>query len=409
VAAQALRKAGKRVVVLEARNRIGGRVWTTQIAGLTVDLGASWIHGVTGNPLTALAQQAGATTVATHYEKHNRYHPNGRPIADADDQALEALWAQFLAWREGMSEAGPDTSLRAAVDAFAAAKGLLPRDRLHLDYLLATEVEHEFAQDAALLSARHFDDTSAFGGDDVIFPQGFGAVVAALAQGLDVRLGVEVAQVDTASGQARVTDRSGQLWQAAQVVVTLPLGVIKAGAVQFLPPLPAPQQAALQRLGMGVLNKVLLTWPQARWPKAHLLGRVTSPHADPWVEWLNLQALLGAPALLGFVAGGPALALEAKSDAELQRLALAAAQSMHPSPLAAPAGFARTAWGTDPFARGSYSSIGVGGSKADCETLAQRFSPVLILAGEHTHGAHQGTVHGALMSGQRAAKQVLAG
>ena len=73
-----------------------------------------------------------------------------------------------------------------------------------------------------------------------------------------------------------------------------------------------------------------------------------------------------------------------------------------------PVAFARTAWGKDPFALGSYSSIGVGGSKADCAALAQPIGGRLFLAGEHTHGEHQGTVHGALLSVERAAAQVLA-
>jgi monoamine oxidase len=408
-AARALVDAGRQVIVLEARQRLGGRVWSTQLGGHTFDLGASWIHGTEGNPLTALAQQAGAKTAATDYERMQRYAADGTALDDAADAELAALWQDFRGWLDGFANgSGADVGLQAAIEAFSQVRMLKPAARQRLDYLLATEVEHELAQDAKLLSARHFDDAEQFPGPDVVFAGGYAQLIAAVGQGLDVRLGVAVARIDTSTGVARVTDQTGKVWQAPRVVVTLPLGVLKSGQIEFVPPLPPPVQTALGRLGMGVLDKVVLGWHTPQWPDQHLFGRLTQPATDPWVEWLNLAPQTGVPALIGFVAGAPALALEAQADAELQALALAGARSMHEGELPAPTLFARTAWGKDPFALGSYSSIGVGGSRADCDTLAQPVSPHLYLAGEHTHGAHQGTVHGALLSGQRAAAQVLA-
>lgn len=421
-AARALLAAGKRVIVLEARDRIGGRIRTETIAGQTIDLGASWIHGVKGNPLTALAARVGAKTVATDYDAMQRFDPAGRPLTDAEDAALERLWKRFEAWREAQldDDSGrADGSLRSAVEAFATQQRLAPAVRAQLQSLLCSNIEHEYAQDAGLLSFRHFDDTGEFGGGDVLLPGGYHALVAEVARGVDVRLGVQVASVDTSDGAAEVVDTRGGVWSADVVVVTLPLGVLKAGAVRFDPPLPNRVQRAMGRLGMGVLDKVALVWPEQAlasrglgqpggWPVEHVLGRVTDPDRDPFVEWLNVRALLGAPALLGFVAGAPALALEARDDAAVADAAVRAARSMLGASLPTPARVQRTAWGRDPFARGSYSSVGVGGSRRDCEELAKPVSDALLLAGEHTHGEHQGTVHGALLSGRRAAEQALA-
>ena len=285
--------------------------------------------------------------------------------------------------------------------------------------MLASTVEHEYAQDATLLSMRHFDDSGEFQGCDVLFPGGFHQLIAATAEGLDIRLGVQVSRIDTSDGRAEVHDTRGGVWSADVAIVTLPLGVLKAGDVTFDPPLPKRVRHAIDKLGMGVLDKFALVWPAESlpplreapapaWPIDHVLGRITDPESDPFVEWLNLRVLLGTPALLGFVAGAPALALEARSDADAAAAALQAARSMLGASLPAPTTFVRTAWGQDPFARGSYSSIGVSGSRKDCDALAQPVAEGLLLAGEHTHGEHQGTVHAALLSGQRAAKQALA-
>ena len=412
-AARDLQRAGKRVVVLEARQRLGGRVWTAQVHGLTVDLGASWIHGVQGNPLTALAKQAGAKLIPTDYDNRTRFRPDGRELGNAEDEALEALWQSFESWRESHFDGGAaDVSLRAAAEKYTLVKGLSAGQVAQLQYMLAAEVEHEHAQDADLLSARHYDHASAFPGGDAIFAKGYGQLVELIAKGLDVRLGTAVARIDTSGPTVQVTDRAGQVWSAAHVVVTLPLGVLKAGKVAFEPALPPQTQAAIGRLGMGVLDKFLLSWQGVAqmppWPSAHVLGRVTDPQQDPWVEWLNLHQLLQVPAMLGFTAGAPALRLETLGDQPVRIEAIRAAKALFRGELPEPSALVRTAWGQDPFALGSYSSVGVGGSPRDCDTLAKPLSAKLFLAGEHTHADHQGTVHGALLSGQRAATQVLA-
>ena len=91
-AARALVDDGWNVIVLEARNRIGGRVWTENSLGLPLDLGASWIHGVKGNPITKVAKQFGVQTVPTDYDNAMMYDFDGRVMSDVEYAEIEDLF-----------------------------------------------------------------------------------------------------------------------------------------------------------------------------------------------------------------------------------------------------------------------------------------------------------------------------
>ena len=401
-AARELVDAGRSVLVLEARDRIGGRIWTDRSLGLPLDLGASWIHGVQGNPIAALAQRAKLTTVATDYESMTLFDRKGTRLDASARRAagrqFDQLMAAVHAYREEVDGDVPLSQAIAAVRKQVAGGAEAQR---MLDFSVHTRIEHEYAAPAQRLSLQHWDDGEDEKGGDCLFPGGYDQILPLLASGLDIRLSQFVAQVRHGPAGCTVTTQAGE-FTAAQVLVTLPLGVLKAGKVQFDPPLPERKQLAISRLGSGLLDKLYLKFPQANWPSTTLLDR-DDPQLGRWPETLNLQAVVGKPVLLCFNAGDYAQAMQAKDDAAVVADAVAALRSVLGPELGPPQGFLRTRWAADPFALGSYSYLAAGSSLRDRDALAAPVARHLYFAGEATHRGHAATVHGALLSGRLAA------
>ena len=403
-AAEVLVANGRRVIVLEARDRLGGRIYTDRSWGVPVELGASWIHGVENNPIAALAAAKGIPTQATDYESV-MYGADGRRRGDG---ALDDIEEQVADLVEAGREGSPDTDepLRTAFDRAIAAADLDPSERLNVEMGITASIEHEYATDTVNLSATNFDDGAAEGGGDALLPEGYDQVVAAVANGLDVRLGHVVTSIDTSGDRAVVVTSQGN-FQAGAVVVTVPLGVLKAGTIEFLPALPEPKSRAIAKLGMGTLSKTCLRFESQFWPDAaELIDIVPSvSRRGQWVESLSLTGLVDVPALMMFNAGEFARAVEAMTDPEVIASASSALKPAFPE-FSAPTGLLRSAWSVDPFSLGSYSFIGVGASLADRDALAEPDGR-RVFAGEACSRDHAATVHGAYASGEAAAKALL--
>lgn len=404
-AAEVLVAAGRRVIVLEARDHLGGRIRTDRSWGVPVELGASWIHGVTNNPIAAVAAAAGIKTQAADYESIV-YGADGARLPARTLDRLEAQVAELL---EAGREDSPDTDepLRTALDRAISDDDLDAAERLDIEMAITESIEHEYASDAVDLSANHFDDGGEESGGDVLLPGGYDEIVQAVAKTVDVRFSHVVASIDTTGDRVVVTTAVGTFFANA-VIVTVPLGVLKAGSIQFLPPLSEAKSTAIARLGMGALSKTCLRFESAFWPAdAELIDIVpAASRRGQWVESLNLLSLVDVPALMMFNAGKFARAVESMTDAEVIASASAALEPAFPGH-PAPTAMLRSSWSTDPFSLGSYSFLGVGSSLADRDALAaaegRRF-----FAGEACSHDHAATVHGAYASGEAAAEAVLA-
>lgn len=403
-AARRLLAGGAKVTLLEARDRIGGRIWTSHAwPDMPIDLGASWIHGQEGNPLTALADEAGASRLATSYDAAMMLDQSGKAV-DLEDE-LEEAEALVTKAVKAAEKRERDLPLSEAVEASPGWRGAGPRLRRLVRHHVNSTREQEYGGSWRELSAWHGDDSEEFDGGDVLFPGGFSQITAHLARGLDIRLGQPVARISPAARGVTVQTRSGETHVADHVILTVPLGVLKSGSIQFGEVLAPARQAAMDHLRMGLLNKCWLRFPRLAWPDDVDWIEWLGPDDGYWAEWVSLARAARLPVLLGFHAGDQARDMERLDDRAMAAAAHEALKAMFGNAFPKPEAAQVTRWSQDPFARGSYSFNAVGVTPKTRSALSgAEWEGRLVFAGEATSPRHFGTAHGAVMSGLAAAE-----
>jgi monoamine oxidase len=397
-AARALADAGRRVVVLEARNRIGGRVWTDHTFGpVPVERGAEFIHGERAGTW-AWVRRVGLTTAS-----HTRW--SGRRVALGDGRlaGAELLHARpdlrrvFELEDALVAYDGPDCSLAD----WLAANDYSPLAAHIADVRLA----HSYCATPATISVAELahelrlDDK---GPGDFHILEGYDRVLAAVADGLDIRLDTPVTAIRWDVDGVEVSTPRGA-FTARSAVVTLPLALLKADAVRFDPPLPEEKQRAIVALAIGPAMKLLLRFAEPFWDPEMTFLTADQPIA---VWWTVRQ---DAPLLTGFITGPRAVRLAAYGAEGAIARGLAQLDALFegaPSQLFAAGQLVD--WAADEWARGGYSSVPPG-AHGQRNALARAVGP-LHFAGEATVvDNNPATVHGALHSGARAAAEIISG
>lgn len=407
-AAQGLLAEGFQVTVLEGRDRIGGRIWTDRSLAVPVDLGASWIHGVRRNPISILAREFDIETNPSNFNELYLSQADGTPMDGVDGVAL------FLDFEELIDEVthvaeqlDGDVSTQEGIRlALAELNGSLTTlDQQALNWLLVSQFELDWAADLSDTSLLYQADSEVFKGEDHVFPGGYDQIVTALAEDVDIQLGQQVHQVvyDTAGVRIETADT---VFEADRAVITAPLGVLKAGTISFSPALPASKQAAINRLEMGLLNKIVLKFPDQFWlTNAHFFGYLSETRGQ-FPVFMNQAHHLDAPVLTAFVAGSVAHSMESQSNDAITADAMQVLRTMFGASTPDPTDVLVTRWAADPFSRGAYAYIPVGATPQDYQTLAEPVSQRLFFAGEATNHQYPATVHGAFLSGIREAERI---
>ncbi|XP_076176894.1 lysine-specific histone demethylase Su(var)3-3 [Ptiloglossa arizonensis] len=541
-AAQQMQQFGLEVIVLEARDRVGGRIATFRKSSYIADLGAMVVTGLGGNPVTTLSKQINMELHKIR-QKCPLYESDGQTVPKDKDEMVEREFnrlleatsylshqldfnyvgnagstgqggntrpvslGQALEWVIRLQEQGVKQRQVAHLRSVLSLQGRLitnqhrmisimdrlvelnkqykemtesklqtrditqefvlrsklrdlhnackewdqlseqqkeieaklqeleasppsdvylsSKDRQILDWHFAN-LEFANATSLSNLSLKHWDqdDDFEFTGSHLTVRNGYSCVPVALSEGLDIRLntaaravryGVNGVEVWAAPSRSPHTNHT--VYKADAVLVTLPLGVLKASAppsaVAFNPPLPEWKSQAIQRLGFGNLNKVVLCFERIFWdPTANLFGHVGSTTASRG-ELFLFWNLYKAPVLLALVAGEAACVMENVSDDVIVGRCIAVLKGIFGNQVVPqPRESVVTRWRADPWARGSYSFVAVGSSGSDYDLLAAPVAPPstagtpppqprVFFAGEHTIRNYPATVHGAFLSGLR--------
>ncbi len=398
-----LEVAGLRVLVLEARERIGGRIFTEYANGYPVELGAEFIHGAPPEIL-GLAAEGGLPVAELQWNvlrKRNGQWIEASEILSGMDSLFEKMSAL---------ESAPDLSFQEFLNRMEAPSEV-KQQALRF-------VEGFHAADPARISVHSLIKSNRAeeqidGDRQFRFERGYQPLVELLASGLSspVQLRAEVSGITWKTDDVQVQTTGGQTYQAHRTLITVPLGVLKAGIIRFNPELPEKQQA-LQLLEMGHVRRVSLCFHRRFWQEDSRFQNVGFLFTDALsfpVWWTSNP--LSFPILTAWAAGHHAQALEhMHTDQIIDRAAdsLASLLAIQPGSLRGELknGFSYD-WQSDPFSRGAYSYAVAGGSSAGCE-LAAPVDGTLFFAGEATEcEGHNATVHGAIASGKRAAKEIL--
>ncbi|KAL1104177.1 hypothetical protein V6Z11_D04G049400 [Gossypium hirsutum] len=286
----------------------------------------------------------------------------------------------------------------------------------HLEYGCAAPLK-----EVSLPNWNQDDVYGGFGGAHCMIKGGYSKVVESLGEGLLIHLNHVVSNIsygpkdpgidNSHHRQVKVSTSNGSEFSGDAVLITVPLGCLKAGAIKFSPPLPQWKHSSIQQLGFGVLNKVVLEFPEVFWDDTVDYFGVTAEETDSrghcFMFW-NVQKTVGAPVLIALVAGKAAIDGQTMSSSDHVNHAVLILRKLFgeasvPDPVASVV----TDWGRDPFSYGAYSYVAIGASGEDYDMLGRPVENCLFFAGEATCKEHPDTVGGAMLSGLREAVRLI--
>ncbi len=403
-AATAARAAGLRAIVLEAAGRVGGRAWTAYpqaLGGVWFDMGAVWFHDAEHNPLVPIAQAAGDPLLRSDELRQERTFIDGRLATGAELNAYADAWPRFEAMAEHILTEAADVPL-------TEVKRRLPDDPWAAT-VEAWEGPVICATDAAVFSTLDWR-RNALGGSNLVPDGGIGAFVQRrLPDGLDIRLNTPVRVVRWGGPGGRVTIGTDQgSLTASACIVTVSTGVLASGALRFDPALPVRVTEAVRGLPMGLAMKVALRAngpDRLDLPQHCSVDRIVPAGGGvlmPFQCWP-----FGRDYVQGWIGGSVAWDLARAGEAAAVDFALGYLRDLfggRVDRLFAGGTTLVTRWDSDPWVRGAYCYATPGSAFAR-DTLAEPVADGhLMFAGEGCHVGFAGTVAGAWISGQHAAR-----
>ena len=424
--------------LLEARDRLGGRVHAVPLAKTEtpIDLGASIVSGLVGNPLHTLLHQQNLLQELYQIDAHVSILSavdKNKKLSATKDKRVTDLWNRLLADAKTVAEQSGESASLADFLRAALVEEKLDADETAFLLWLAANLEYANCTALVNVSGRHWDqdDPFDFVGKHSYVKSSYWALLAGLASTPHTVTGAVVSRIVYGDAGCRVFYSVGETVHEEEfdaVFVTIPLAVLQANSLLFEPALPPAKQLAVARLGAGVMNKVVLEFESVFWNNERADGfAVLDPGQFVDTDYFgllkrelqedslqrgllhifwNFHNVLGEPVLLALCSGDAALAVENMSEAALGELAFEKLRSVFPG-ATKPCRVTRTQWGKDPFSRMSYSFVGKEASGADYDALQEPVGDRLFFAGEACSQKHPATVVGGYLSGLTAVSQFL--
>ncbi|KAJ6820506.1 putative polyamine oxidase 5 [Iris pallida] len=441
------------LTVLEAGDRLGGRILSSCFAGDRIEMGATWIHGIDGSPVHAIAADIGALSAADSvpYERMDGFPVDPVTVAEGggvvEPSVVDSVSLFYKSLMDSAREGKvPVTADNNSVGSFLrSGKGALAADGSGdwtLDAVFAvsenTERTYTSADDLDDLDLAAESEYKEFGGDQITIADGYSRVIEHLASALpegSIRMNAKVREiewcrVDGGEGPVRVhVDGGGREGEevvvADHVIVTVSLGVLKAGlrkdadagsVMRFSPGLPGFKREAIGRLGFGVVDKLFMEMDGGdEFPYLQLAFK-SEGHVEKIPRWMRRTASIcpiygGSRVVLAWLAGEEAAEMEELEDGDV-------IGGVHATLEAFRVGrrvlrVRRSGWRRNPLFLGSYSYVALGSSGEDLDLMAEPLprggetTMQLLFAGEATHRTHYSTTHGAYFSGKREANRLL--
>lgn len=414
-AATQLHQKKYNILILEARDRVGGRIWSMNRWGTALDLGASWLHGVDNNPISPLIAESSIKTMPTSYNSEDYqkklddmvlYDETGKQIPQQEIDTTTPLLLNFDPFIEHLSNR--KISLQTAFNLYVTKENIKGRQLKILTYQILSSYVYEFADDLDKLSIdiEKTHENSSVSGKQVIFPSGYIQLVNKLAQDIPIKLNQIVKKIDYTNPIIEI-ETQNHTYYARSVIITVPVSILNAKKIAFNPQLPTDKIQACSQIKMGTYDKVFLLFNKVFWDKEkEWIGLIQSNSKLPVFDIMNYYKFSKLPILLVFNAGKQAELFENISDKQIIKNIMKELRIIYGKSIPEPSAYVITRWNKDPYSLGSYSHLPTGVSSDNYKIIAKPIKNRLFFAGEATSLIDPATVHGAYSSGIRAAEEV---
>ena len=408
-AAKSLNDSGYDVTMLEAKDRIGGRLYTDRSLGVPLEVGANWIHdnNPETNPIMKIKDELGLQThkcsLAGSVASFEVLDKEGNKI-EVTNKELEKIEFRIGIFAYLATYLRPSTNLEELFN-FVKKLGLLSFVKEEALFVLLQKISLEQADDPDKLSLYGLFETEEFANDEAVIG-GFDQIAYYFEKELHnkIILNSPIQHIDYTQDKIKVLS-GNDTYEADAVIVTASLGALKKEIIKFTPELPFKKQQSIEKLGWGTLNKVMLKFPHKFWSDTDFI--VVANKESKFHAWINEEPVCKQPVIVATITGKNAKKLESNSDEEVAQIAIKELKAVYGNKVPKLDSYFVSKWSLDPYVFGSYSTHKAGqNNQLLRKNLSTPVNSKLFFAGEATCEKIPGYLQMALQSGLREAENI---